>query len=202
MTEAKEDVRWCVVKEMAKFVKGGWGGRMEDLQIYAVQINDLLFDLFFFFGWHHGDSRRVYRGAVYLSRRVRKPEYLQHHRAFKYLWLTGLRTGSVRGQLESVWPKQQKIEIAWEIEELCDKNTRPYVFYRAPETDCRLTWLQHSAQWNIPVCERMRNTDSKMSSGLVLRRFPSDMAAEPISPSYLCFQPAAPRESDRGESRQ
>lgn len=47
MTEAKEDVRWCVVKEMAKFVKGGWGGRMEDLQIYAVQINDLLFDLFF-----------------------------------------------------------------------------------------------------------------------------------------------------------
>lgn len=41
-----------------------------------------------------------------------------------------------------------------------------------------------------------------MLSSLVLRRVPSDAAAEPISPSYLRFQPTAPGESDRGESRQ
>lgn len=48
----------------------------------------------------------------------------------------------------------------------------------------------------------MRNTSSEVLSSSVLRRVPSDAAAEPISPSYLRFQPTAPGESDRGESRQ
>lgn len=48
----------------------------------------------------------------------------------------------------------------------------------------------------------MRNTGSEVLSSSVLRRVPSDAAAEPISPSYLRFLPTAPGESDRGESRQ